>query len=59
MTAQDIADRSTATTHSLRVNWFRRDPGGTAIFIMPPDGDAATTHPITERDDDTAVAYVV
>jgi len=60
MTAQDAVQRSAATTtHSLRVNWFRRDPGGTAIFIMPPDGDAATTHPITERDDGTAAAYVV
>jgi hypothetical protein len=57
MTAQDIAECSAATTYSLRVNWFRREPGGTAIFIMPSDGDAATIQPITERDDGTT-AYV-
>jgi hypothetical protein len=58
MTAQDIAERSEPTPRSLRVNWFRREPGGTTIFVMPPDGDAATVQPITEGDDGVAAAHV-
>ncbi len=28
--------------HSMRVEWFQRDPGGTTLFVAPlPDGGAA------------------
>ncbi len=49
MTAQDIAKGSAAASHSLRVNWFHREPGGT-IFVMPPEGHAAAVQPEAERD---------
>lgn len=51
MTAQEIAKGSAPTQHSLRVNWLHREPGGSTIFVMPPDGDGATAQPVAERDD--------
>jgi hypothetical protein len=50
MTAQDIAEGA-PTTHSLRVNWFHREPGGSTIFVMPPDGDGVAAQPVAGRDD--------
>ncbi|PZS37705.1 MAG: hypothetical protein DLM62_17800 [Pseudonocardiales bacterium] len=54
MTAQDIAEGNAPTNHSLRVNWFHREPGGSTIFVMPPAGDGAAAQPVAERDDGTA-----
>lgn len=56
MTAQDIAEGSapaegSATTHSLQVNWFHREPGGSTIFVMPPVGDGTAAQPVAECDD--------
>jgi hypothetical protein len=53
MTAQDIAECDAPTNHSLRVNWFHREPGGSTIFAMPEDGDAPA-RPVAEREDDDA-----
>jgi hypothetical protein len=57
MTAQIVEDH-TPTKHAVRVNWFHREPGGSTIFVMPPDGDAATAQPTTQRDDGAAAAHV-
>jgi hypothetical protein len=57
MTAQIVEDSAPAK-HAVRVNWFHREPGGSTIFVMPPDGDAATSQPITRRDDGAAAGHV-
>jgi hypothetical protein len=54
MTAQNIAEGNAPTTHSFRVNWFHREPGGSTIFVLPPDGDGAAAQPVPERDGGTA-----
>ncbi|MBA2472649.1 MAG: hypothetical protein H0V41_10580 [Pseudonocardiales bacterium] len=54
MTAQDIAEGNAPTTHSLQVNWFHREPGGSTIFVMPPDCDGVAAQPVAERDDGAA-----
>lgn len=41
MIVQGIAEESTPTRHSVLVNWFLRDPGGTAVFVVPADDDEA------------------
>jgi len=53
MTAQDIVEGNAPTNHSLRVNWFHREPGGSTIFVTPPAGDAAPAQPVAGRDDAT------
>jgi hypothetical protein len=42
---------SAPTRHSLRVDWFLRDPGGTTIFVLPGD-DGVASPPATGRDGD-------
>lgn len=54
MAGHGIVEDSAPTTHSVRVNWFRRDPGGTTIFVMPAGDDGAAPQPIAERDDAAA-----
>ena len=54
MTAQDIAEGNAPTNHSLRVNWFHREPGGSTNFVMPPAGDGAAAQAVAERDEDAA-----
>jgi hypothetical protein len=53
MTAQDTAEGNAPTIHSLRVNWFHREPGGSTIFVMPP-GDGVAAQAVAERDDGAA-----
>jgi hypothetical protein len=57
MTAQIVED-SAPMKHAVRVNWFHREPGGSTIFVMPPDGGAAATQPIMQGDDSAAAAHV-
>ncbi len=57
MTAQIVED-SAPTKHAVRVNWFHREPGGSTIFVMPPDGNAATDQPVAQGDDGAAAAHV-
>lgn len=42
---------SAPAKHSVRVDWFRRDPGGTTIFVLPAD-DGGTSQSVVERDGD-------
>jgi hypothetical protein len=56
MTAQDIAEGTAPASHSLWVNWFHREPGGSTIFVMPPAADGAATQPVAERGDDATCA---
>jgi hypothetical protein len=37
MAAQGVVEGSAATKHSVRVDWFRLEPGGTTIFVKPAD----------------------
>ncbi len=37
MATQHVRDDSPQTRHSVRVDWFRREPGGTTIFVKPTD----------------------
>lgn len=36
MATQDVRDNS-PTKHSVRVDWFRREPGGNTIFVKPTE----------------------
>lgn len=37
-----VEDDVLTTKHSVRVDWFQRDPGGGTIFVMPvPESGAA------------------
>jgi hypothetical protein len=33
MSAQGVVEDSAPAKHSMRVEWFRRDPGGGTIFV--------------------------
>ena len=48
MSVQGVVEDGTPAKHSVRVEWFRRDPGGSTIFVKPigPDGEAA--HPVAD-----------
>lgn len=48
MTAQIVEDIA-PTKHAVRVNWFLREPGGSTIFVMPPDDAIAGSEPVAER----------
>ncbi|HVE96456.1 MAG TPA: hypothetical protein VNA67_05685 [Pseudonocardiaceae bacterium] len=41
-TMQGVVADSTPAKHSVQVDWFRRDPGGTTIFVLPGDNDVAS-----------------
>lgn len=50
MVGLGVATGSVQTKHSVRVEWFLREPGGTTIFIMPPGADDTTPqYPTSER----------
>jgi hypothetical protein len=39
-----VEDDVLTTKHSVRVDWFQRDPGGGTIFVMPvPESGAASS----------------
>jgi hypothetical protein len=42
---------SAPTRHSVRVDWFQRDPGGTTIFVLPED-DGVASQTATKHDGD-------
>ena len=47
MSAQGVAEDSAPTEHkhSMRVEWFGRDPGGGTLFVSPVQGsDSAPAH---------------
>jgi hypothetical protein len=39
------------TKHAVSVTWFRRDPGGSTMFVIPATTDRAGAQPITEHSD--------
>lgn len=49
MAVQGIVEGSAPTKHSVRVDWFRRDPGGTTIFVVPAGGDGAASQRESEQ----------
>jgi hypothetical protein len=53
MPAQRVAADSAPTKHSIRVEWFRRDPGGT-IFVKPARDSGCAPHYGTEHAADPA-----
>lgn len=57
MTVQGILGNNAPTKHSVRVDWFGRDPGGGTIFVMPVDGDGAAAQPAAEHGDDAATHH--
>lgn len=49
MTTQGVVEGSAPAKHSVRVDWFQRDPDGTTIFVLPGD-DGVASQPVAERD---------
>lgn len=39
---------SAETKHSVRVDWFRREPGGGTVFVKPAKDEETTVHPVTD-----------
>jgi hypothetical protein len=39
MAGQGVVDDMAPVKHSLRVDWFQRDPGGSTIFVAPAQED--------------------
>ncbi len=48
MVTREVGEDSTLTKHSVRVDWFRRDPGGGTIFVKPAGDDGAAPHPVAD-----------
>lgn len=57
MTVQGVVEGSASTRHAVRVDWFRRDPGGGTLFIMPAGSIGAAPPPIAERDNDATATH--
>lgn len=51
MPAQGVAQGSAATRHAVRVDWFRRDPGGGTIFVVPARNEGAPSQWVAEGND--------
>jgi hypothetical protein len=56
MTMQGIVEGGTPTRHSLRVEWFQRDPGGSTIFILPAEGGGTVSQSATDQDEERGPA---
>jgi hypothetical protein len=52
MAGQGTVKDSAPTKHSVRVDWFQRDPGGSTIFVMPGD-DGAAAQSVADHSNDT------
>ena len=39
MPVQNVVAVNAMTKHSVRVEWFRREPGGSTIFVKPAGSD--------------------
>lgn len=58
MPVQGVAEDSTPAKHSVRVEWFRRDPGGSTIFVKPTGSDGPAPRPATDSQEvDAAAAH--
>lgn len=56
MIVRGVVEGSASTRHAVRVDWFRRDPGGGTLFILPAESEGAVPQPIVEHGEDTAVS---
>lgn len=52
MAGRGTVEDSAPTKHSVRVDWFRRDPGGSTIFVMPGAGDGAAAQSVADHSND-------
>lgn len=43
MAALGVVEDGAPTKHSVRVEWFRREPGGGTVFVKPAGSDSAST----------------
>lgn len=57
MPVQDVVEDSAPTRHALRVDWFRREPGGGTIFVLPAKDENADLAPVAERTDAGGVMH--
>lgn len=49
MAVQGVVEGSAPTKHSVRVEWFRHEPGGGTIFVKPADADGTAQRPVAGR----------
>lgn len=54
MAVRGITEDTAPTKHAVSVDWFRRDPGGSTIFVMPATPDGDTPQPATVDGDSAA-----
>ena len=45
------------TKHSMRVEWFKRDPGGTTLFVTPPRAGGAAPQAVSEHRDEIRATH--
>lgn len=57
MAVHSMVGDGAPTKHAVRVDWFRRDPGGATIFVMPSREDSATPQLVVERDGSAAIPH--
>jgi hypothetical protein len=50
--AVHVVEEIAPVKHSLRVDWFQRDPGGSTIFVAPAQKDGAAE---VDHDDESGV----
>lgn len=56
MAVRSTVEESASANHSVRVNWFQREPGGGTIFVRP-EGDGAAPQPVAEHDQKAGAAH--
>ncbi|MCU1610573.1 MAG: hypothetical protein QOH09_660 [Pseudonocardiales bacterium] len=57
MPVQGVAEVNAPTRHAVRVDWFRREPGGGTIFVLPATGEDADLQQVAERTDAGGVMH--
>lgn len=48
MVTREVGEDSAPTAHSVRVDWFGRDPGGGTVFVKPVGDDSSAPHPVAD-----------
>lgn len=57
MPVQGVVEDSAPMRHAVRVDWFRREPGGGTIFVLPARDEYADLPPVAERTDADGVMH--
>lgn len=57
MPVQGVVEDSAPTKHAVRVDWFRREPGGGTIFVLPARDENADLPSVAERTDAGSVMH--